>query len=653
MKSFKLSFMAVVACMMLLTVTAQANVTKQNRLLQNTAMKMTTPEIRKYSSTWGVANQSKALRAKQAANPELGIPSDTIISKGFGFLQGPDGLDWIFTDNPTWGGEFGDEIKKSIFTIYDASRNIVATITHIVDENKWVNDVYPFGMVTTNFFDNNSSTFEVLVFEHEVLAPGVNVGKIYVYNTNGEKITEYDAEQLAIYRVQKTSQDLYERMLLVSNPVEHEGEYVRKIDICKRKSDGGIPEVEHTLIVAEDKINAIVGAYFNTYEIDNKPYYVISQYEKPFFTGEWDYNTGDQLQTQDNSFIVTVYDEKFNVVEEISVPCEKPKNIWASYGFGSFSDKDLSKGLYTNNDEFNFVITIGKMYLMEDKDRFTFDVYDSNGQKVKAIDTDVDAEGIMQLSDVAGYETQWAFGHTETNEEDETTSFIRLVNIPSCQVAATITPTVDLPISFEMNRVAKGDGYQYVTSFRDAEFDEDDNVYAIVGWFNSDFTLDRKVKFNLGQHGLMAKFNFTPAALNPLTFDGDNDLEYLYLSNVERADGSNKNDTYLNIADHEGKTIRSYVGNDTKGEIIRTGFLNIDTQYSTLCVIFRDARDKYTLEFVNLPLDAVDTAIDNMEAGQTNTNIYKALENGTLYIIRTNAATGVEERFMIDGRRVK
>ncbi len=603
MKHFKL-FLTVVMAMMLCTTTTQADVRKQTHVWQNTDMKIATPELRKYSSRWGLANQASAARAQRRATAEIGTPSGSIVTSGFGFLQGPDGLDWLFTENPTYGGQFGDEIKKSTFTIYDAAQNSVGTISHTVDADKSVNALYPYGVITTDFFDNNSSTYEILLYEHAVLGAGITAEKVYVYNTKGEKVAEYDGGQVAIYHIQQTSWDSYDRMLLMSN-IQHEGEYVHRIDVCKRKGYSETNEIEHTFFVSEEKVIGHVGPFFNTYEIDNKPYYVISQYEKPFFTGEWDMNTGQQFETPNNSFIVTVYNEDYEVVEEIRIPCEKPEHVCAMYGFGYLTYDDFSKGLYSNNDEYNFVVTVDKYDMMKDKDKFTFDVYDGNSHKIKTIDSDVDAEGIMQLADLKGHETQFAFGHTETNEDNETSSFIRLVNIPSCQVAATITPTVDLPVSFEMNRCIKGNDYQYVTSFSDAETDADNNMYAVVGWFNSDLSFDRKVLFNLGTNGLMAKFNFTSTALNPFLCDADSDLEYFYLSNVDRADGSNKKDTYLNIADHEGNTIASYVGDATKGDILTVGFLNPKTESGALYIGYRDDRYKYTLEFVDLPLEEI------------------------------------------------
>ncbi len=45
-----------------------------------------------------------------------------------------------------------------------------------------------------------------------------------------------------------------------------------------------------------------------------------------------------------------------------------------------------------------------------------------------------------------------------------------------------------------------------------------------------------------------------------------------------------------------------------------------------------------------------DTALDNVEANGA-VNVRKVLENGMIYIIRTNTLTGAEERFTIDGRK--
>ncbi len=591
-----------ISCLMLVLMGCMlfsGNVQAQTNFNKRFAKELiSTPESRQRAD-WGLLGYSQNLRKQQAANVEA---FDTVQADGFYFLEGPDGSDWIYTEEYTWGKQF-NQIASATYTFYDATHKEVGKVTIDVDTARYVNDMYPYGIVTNKFFDSKESTYEITIYEHEVIAEGVTTEKVYVYNTKGERVCEFDGGQVAIFNIQRTSYETYSRMLMVSHTVNADSVYGYKVDFYKPVGWGTENQLEHSLFVPEANTHALVGMYFNTYNIDGHAYYAISQYEKPFFSGPVDMTNGSQPETPNNNFMVTLLDEKYDTVSVLKVPCEKPQDLCRMYGCGFLTYDDVSKGFYSGDDDFNFLVTIDDFQMMKDQDKFAFHVYNSKSEKIKTLDEDVDAEGLLKLNNIKGFEQQFAFGHTEVGADGVASSFIRLVDIPSCTVAQTITPTTDLPLSFSLNRYPKGNDYQYVVEYSEPEVDADGNLLVIVGWFNSDLTFDRSVKFNIGTSGLRAMFNLTPATLNPFFFDTDKEHEYVYLLNAER-ENSDKKDTYLKIADHTGKEIASYIGTEATGAIIQVGFMNVTKADKTMYIAYRhDDTDRITLEFYSLPLE--------------------------------------------------
>ncbi len=597
------------------SVMAQANTINQERLVRkpqafiNTNSKWQAPA---YLQMENGVPMFKNVNRKAA---QLGVPSDTVLATSFGFLEGPNGEDWLYTQEieffPEEGMVMPSFIKSCTINFYDGKQAAQGTIKIDYPEKNNVNKLEPYGIITNKFFDTNENTYEVLIYEHQAGNEADNyIGdhKIYVYNTKGEKLNEYDGQNGAVFTVKTNNWTSYDRFLLMdyvvltdtiqvsADSTAYRSYTAYTIDIYSKHGWNG-QELLHHIVMPEDKIVNHVGSFINTYEIEGKPYYTLSFYEKPFYTGEFDENW-QMVQTKKNNFIVEVYNQDFEKIDSIKIPVAESDDYCHMYGFGFLTYDDLSKNYYTKDNTFNFLITVDSYDYLGDSDKMSFYVYNNKGEKIKTLDENVDAEGILMLDDIEGHETQWAFGHTA----EDGTPTIRLVNIPSCEVVHEVTPTPELPLSFTLNRYADGDSYQYVSFVNTADLDEKGNVISRIGWYNQDLTVDHFVRFNLGKNGIYFTPHMNHTTLNPYFFNTNDAHEYVYLSYVARESGTG-NDTYLTIADNNGETIKTYVGDDTKGDIITAGFLNAATSKATMYIGYTNLNTgKYTIEFIKLPL---------------------------------------------------
>ncbi len=551
------------------------------------------PQRNRQQSAWKCPAYSKNMRHKQQS---ISTSNSPFMTEKFGFLQSPNGSDWLYTynqDEQTW-------------TFYDEKQNIVGIVKFNIESNRNIT-LFPYGQVTTNIFDNDASTYEFLFYEHEVLNSSIVIAKTIVYNNKGEKITEFDADNIDIISNKTTS---YTRIITRKYDAQT---HCDNYHIYKPIGSNNQHPLEYCTSIYT---GGIIGATFYPYNIDEKIYYTISTYEKQFYTDEWNYNYDNEYLyvTPDNNFSVMVLNEQYDTVSTIKIPCERT-NYYASYHYGInwLTDKDFSKGMYSGDDDFNFVITVDKYYNSSDEEKISFYVYNSQGKQIKTIDEEVDIENIVRLADINGHETQWAFGHTDASGNYS----IRLVNIPSCTVAQTITEESIFPLSFNINRYATENSYQYIAAYSEQEMDEQDNKYSILGVFNADLSLNRKVKFNLGKNDVQTYFPLTATTLNPLLFDTDKEQEYVYL--LQTTQGGKK-ETYLKVADHKGRTMAIYAGDEEKGEYVSAGFLNPTTENKTMYIGYY-ANSKYTLEFVPLPLKLPFKPVTNITLNKTNVEL--------------------------------
>ncbi len=514
-------------------------------------------------------------------------PSTTVKnSPGWGFLTGPDGSDWFYSQTFELDGWY---YKSSVVTIYDSNLERVGRIFIEAPEGEKVNQMEAFGEITENFFDHNSNTLEISVFNHAVTEDYVGKTWVDVYTIDADKIYTIDCEA-AIYVNASEGWTNYIRFLTASTDAEG----VININVWRSggwESDELISE--HVFQVEEKLINYMDAAYINPYVIDGKPYYVIPHYSKEFMQPTEDI-FADIVPTEDNSLIIEVYNDKYELVNQLDIPLETNEGALFTFaGFGMFSYIDLSKGFFTGDDKLNFIVTEYDYVIENDDYRYTFNVYNEEGEHIKTIGEN--AVTWLHMSPIKGEEDQVALVKTDTEYGS-----LELVNMPSCEIAVTLPGEIDgRLISTQLDRCKVDDSYQYVIGTAQAMYDEDLNIIASIGWYTKEGEIDHYVDFNLGPNGEYFSAYISAETLNPYLIDTDDEFEYVFLSKTRNEEDFLDNN--LTIANEDGSVIRTFTSDNRKGYYYSGGFINWESVNPSLFIAYINNDDEYTIDFYDMP----------------------------------------------------
>lgn len=484
-----------------------------------------------------VASKNKVNRFSMKADGNI-LPAGRAFAYTWGVFYHENGHTWYYTqtfENRGW------YLGSSEITIYDNNFSRMGAFTIEIPEDMNVNDINPIDFLSTTFFDTDASTLEIPVFIHAV-DNGTQINRIGIYHLDGEKIQEYNSQSMLDFR----ASDSYMRVLLMN---ESDGNI--NVSVLRSAQADALPVIEHTFSVDQDLMYYNNGPVINYYSINNEPYYVVSHFEKPCMDG-YDMENFIPTQTPDNYLTIKTYDRNFEMVDSIGVSIDAT-NEEATYGFaslGMLTMNDVRIGDFTNDNQFNYIVTHYDYFALSDEFVYYFKVYDSDGNLVNTIVENTTTW--FPLSDLEGFEEQVSFLKLGTDG----TQILEMVDIPSCEVAATFPAVIDgYNISATFDRCRVDDDYQYVISIANAEEDKDGNAMARIGWYRRDCTVDHYVTFNLGKNAE----GFTPYianyVLNPYLFNTDSKREYFYLAMNKRTDGSEVLDKTLYLADEDGKVL--------------------------------------------------------------------------------------------------
>lgn len=557
-------------------------------------------------------------QVRHAAPAADNSPVATITSTGgWGQLEGEDGKIWFYTTSYTVNGYYYSGAKV---TVYNPQHEVAGTIDVVAPDGKNVNDITPFGTVTTKMFDKNANTTEIAVSMHIVGDASNNYQGSYktcVYHLeDGSKASEFDGSGV-IVSIVKNSWTKYQRLLLINDVVETTVEGTEEVesDIEKitimRPPSWGDDEMVAEKTFSFDLANTYYseGAPFNVFEIDGEAYYVKAMYTTPLVSG-YDPETWDMIFDESAKFSVVTYDQKYNQLDSIAVALDKPSDAYVRMAaFGMMSSKDLSKNYFSKTGNLDYVITFEDYLLTGDEYRYDFDLFDNAGNKQKDICDNV-YDTWSWLASIQGESDQMAF--LQTIDEFQQ---IQMVDLPSCEQRTLIPAQIDADyISTNLNRVPTKNGYQYVIKMLYADSDADGNVVARIGWYNTDLTLDHFTSINLGPNAENFSPNLTDVALNPYLFNTTDDVEFLYIAKVKRTD-SEVIDDVMAIADKQGNILKQIEGESSKGDLY-TGFLfNEDPLKPELCVVYlNDETDTYSFDFYALPFTKFEKGGDGSEA---------------------------------------
>lgn len=523
-----------------------------------------------------------------------------VTTPGWGLIKGTDGADWFFSQEVTNDPEDIYSLASSDITIYNQDNEALATITVNVGDGVYVNNISPFGAITNKFFDNDASTWELMVYLHGVNDNHETVGEIRAYNNKGEQVYSVAANNAFFFDGSK-DWNVYQR-LMVENIVKGVDEndqptQTMKVDVMKPGGwDSENPIAEHSFEIDFELVNYSNGAYINAFRLGNDIYYVLSHYEKPYFTNDDDMSS-DPIPTEDNHYILEIFDKQFSKVSTITTPTTPAQGaLYGFRSFGLFSSRDLSKGSFSGDDKFNVVITNEDYVISMDDYIYSFDVYNQDSEKIKTIGTDIKQWAWM--ADLAGEEQQVALMQSLNGIEQ-----IQMVDLPSCNVATTFPAMVNgILLSTNVNRCKVGDSYQYAFGIGNGDVDENGDVIAKIGWFNKDTSFDHFTKFNLGKGGEYFTPHITGTTLNPYTFVTDDTREYIYIAKIRDAE-SDQIDNILFIADENGKVLRQYKGNEEIGDLNLVLIYNEAYSPKMLVTFYNLDTKKYTAQFYDLPLE--------------------------------------------------
>lgn len=533
------------------------------------------------------------------------VADDATYAYTWGALNHENGYTWYYTQTfEDRGWYYG----ASDITIYDNKFNVVSTIRVEIPEGMNANDIEPTGFITTDFFDGDASTAEMPIFIHAV-DNGKQINKLGIYRLNGEKIAEYDGYSMLNFR----ASDNYNRILLVRYASENEDTNNVYVDVLKPATGTEAPVSEHTFAINQELLLYSDGSCINYYSLNGEPYYTVSHYENICMNG-YDPSTYVPIQAPDNRFTIKTYSASYEMVDSVSIDIA-PTTEGATYGFatfGLFSNEDLRLGEFTNDKQFNYIVTHYEYFAQSDDYIYHIRVYDSESKLVNTICEDVTTW--FTLSDVEGHEEQCAFLKTD----NAGAQYMEMIDIPSCKVAAQLPSIIDGNlISTTLDRCLVGDDYQYVISLSQAYENENGEAIARIGWYKRDCTVDHYVEFNLGKNAE----GFTPYiagyVLNPYLFNTDDKREYFYLAMNKRTDGSDVLDKTLYLADEDGKVLRT-IKPEAGDEIEFSSGDVFDYNTDSPCMLlsfYNGDKDAFEIQYYSLPFDKFmnggDGTVDN------------------------------------------
>lgn len=554
-----------------------------NILGQKASSELSAPE--------GTFLTSEAVNTIHRASTGL-TPVDSVNGVGaFGWLTGPDGTYWSYSQSLTESGYY---YTATEITIYDADYNVAGTIT-IDSLPESTNMVQPYGRITTNLFDINSKTYEVLVYINHVGSNYTTVDSVFVYNLSGEVVDKFPGNG-TIFSFPLTSYSNYQRYIRMDEGTMDDGTACYQLDIYKPAGYSGGASLEHTFQVPEENLYYMDGPVMTTSNIDGEAYYTLSYYDKPYVSGyDEDY---DLILNDSNTFVLATYNSSYELVDSFGVSFDAPEGVSYRFAsFGMFSDCDISRNYFEKDGNFNYVVSYYDYVTSQDDYIYSFDLFDNDGTYIKNIVDSVLTEW-YELADIEGEEEQMTF--LRITEDDS--QAMTMVDLPSCEIAAVFPAyTNGERISSTLNRWPTTDGdYQYIISMGSASSDSDGNVIARAGWYNKDTSLDHFVSFNLGTGGQNFTMDLEEAVLSPYLVNTDDEHEYAYLAKISRDDDSGTIETVLVIADGDGEPILTARGDDDKS-ITLVSFVNTDTPNPEVCVIYRYTDWTYDIERYSLP----------------------------------------------------
>jgi hypothetical protein len=610
---------------------------------------------------------------RRAAN---GIFTDADITTSLpaaystGYLDAPDGSTWYYTgqmdytETPLEGGYATEKnLTGYSFTIYDSNYQLVGTLSDTIslaeDETR-MGAIELCACVSRKFF-NLDSNYEVMVMLAANTSEYVNhyYTKVYSLSTAAdatEPIAEFNGYYVDAINAGNDYSDkfyitMFEETYVAQStidgtePVEGEANdvYALHYDIFAPASwQSSTPTNIKSFYLPYDNYEGSNGMPFISAVNNSQVYFGTIMFEKPFFanhnlvidTDNEDYSV-DVTPTPDNSLVITLYTyspyDGFQQSSVTTIPMEikdatgSERCSFYELGMLNYQD-DLSFGFWNDRtDEPAFVITVEDYLTKTDDSEYNFYAYNLQGEKIATIAENV--AGLVDVSDLKGYEHQQGFYKTVDSKE-----VFQFIDIPSCELQTTIdVEQGENSITSSTDRYPVDGDYQYAVSMAYGETDSNDITRHYIGWFERDGSLNHYDAVPLGNNVAMALPYIKTSALNPYVFNTDSKREYMFLVKTYVTSGSTQTTESLYVVNTKGDLVAKLSGNDTLGYLVNITPLNMQSNPTLWVTYYNDDTDAYTSTFINLPFSKFAAGGDGSAE-----NPYLISTVGDLQEIRTN-----------------
>lgn len=537
-------------------------------------------------------HSSKFIRSAESKTEKA---SDLTLgpTEGYSILSGPDGSQWYATQTYTTENYY--YYKASTITLFNSKGEQQGIIDITIPDGENVNQIILGDLISTSLFDKDANTLEIPVITHTIHSPGETSYTTHIYDvTTGQKKHTYKGRMVVVdyntgYRT--------EWIGVLSGDSIVDGQASARYDIYTKPGYGSdSATLKKTFTVPNILAEYQVGSVLNLFFVENKPYYVLSSYEKEYLDPASYEEPWDMIPTADNNFVATIYDQNFNEKGTIKIPVTSTKQKLIQYGIGLFGFQDLSRNYWDESGDLHLVVTTTGFSVTTEEEDINFDVYDLEGNVVKTIAKE--ASNWMKMYDVPGEPTQMAILSADGGT-------MAMVNLPECETVIEFGNEIEgEAISTNIDRYTVGAGYQYVVALPSPEVDDEKNFIQRFAWITTEGEIAKQVKFNLGKSNASWIPLVMGEVLNPYVFDTDDQREYVFIANQYASGTTGKILDELRIVKEDGTLVHAYKEDGTNGDIGTCNVLGFDTGCPSIIVPFLNSNtDMCTLEIDFLPFN--------------------------------------------------
>ena len=549
-----------------------------------------------------LASISMALMLMMNVGAATAQTSQSKPMDNYGFLNAPDGSTWTYT--ASFEKKYGDYTMVTL-AVYNDSKEHVGTIVDSLKLDSTmiaINQAEINPLVTKQFF-NNDSKYELMLFLH---AQTKNYeGKFFnhVFSiADGETVTEPIAtvEGRQIYAQNTSEFNENYVMIFARDSASTSKNYTLCYDIRRKAAYGDKDGIRYTFRVPYANVAALNDLQpIFMLKSGNDQFYVLQQYEKPYF----DPNTPldqDPVVNPDNNLVITFINKIFKTVHTTKIPITQDENQKLLYTFPMLGGLEGAKDILLNYDGTKpaYIITKEKYNLESDGSITSFYKYDVDGNELNTIAENT--LGRIKMSSVVGQEEQWMFMKEEYDGE------FFFVDLPSCEPRAEISVFLEdgRTISSQIDRYPKGDSYEYAVALLQGNNEEDGTISQDIAWLNADGSFNRYEKINLGKYIEAAQVNITADVLNPWVIHTDDAREYMVLVKRYNPNNTSDKETAFLVCNTKGEILLDYGKDEEKGELNMVYLMDKGANPSILCVYQKNGA--LTMHYTPLPLNKVE-----------------------------------------------